>query len=447
MSKTMELMKLSKSDQQETIPIEYSLNVEAFNFLVDKFAGQLVEISDHKEFFEKLKSNLNTSSVSYLWPGTTRWLVAAVRKLIILETDLKDLFIIAGWEDRISSLENRPVICIERHKQEAPIVKELYSILPFNTEINQLHEMLRGMRSSAKKTALELQLSDYYMQAATFAFEEAARRALDNYWDNTFNALKAAYSCYKFSRFYAGKTMRDPNWRVLIMLSSQNPEAWWALLGTALKHIGTTITELTKDQFYELDSLLNTGCQDVIRSQAVFLVWLLSDCRDLIRFPLKPKFNAVRQDYMITPRVSFSKLAACKIFENYTKEELWGQLFETSKIRKSLEFFFMLTFKDAVTYIHYDKIIADLKPVKADRQACYLVNDGTNTYFIVNIKADSATSTDWRAVRCPEQIWQRLKTEHNLPEPKPCKSETKQLQFDTSIAGMLFSAIKFTELN
>jgi hypothetical protein len=213
-----------------------------------------------------------------------------------------------------------------------------------------------------------------------------------------------------------------PSWQALIAVGSAEPEIWYSILSCIFKDLKvTSVTELTENQFNIFSWRLGITLSS-INTKAVFMTWLLSDCKDLIKFPMKPKFNAVRQDHMLTPRVSFSQLAACKLFEKYSKDELFDQLFNTkNKKRIPSTFFASSSFKNFVTIWK-----PELKPTRSDRTTGYYLTDGETVYFVFNRDRPEATTTDWRVWICPDNdTWLKIKKQYNLEDPKLCSVVTE----------------------
>lgn len=201
-----------------------------------------------------------------------------------------------------------------------------------------------------------------------------------------------------------------------ILTASGNLPVWWNIWRWLLSEVGAkSIESLSETQFVEICDMLYFTCRS-LTSRVIFVTWILSDGRDIIKFPMKPKFNAVRNDHMLTPRVSFSQIASCKLFENYSKEELFDELFSSNKLPTNKHQFLVIRslFCDFVTSWK-----PHVKPARSDRTTGYYVTDGDRVYFIFNRKSPKDTNVDWRVWICPDNdTWLDLQKQYNLEEPK-----------------------------
>jgi hypothetical protein len=131
---------------------------------------------------------------------------------------------------------------------------------------------------------------------------------------------------------------------------------------------------------------------------------------------------------MLTPRVSFSQLVACKLFEKYSRDELFDQLFGNKKKATHVSFWATTTRWRWVTSWR-----SELKPTRSERTTGYYVTNGETVYFIFNRKGPKDTTTDWRVWICPDNdTWLKIKKQYNLEDPKLCSvaTETKTWTYE-----------------
>jgi hypothetical protein len=128
---------------------------------------------------------------------------------------------------------------------------------------------------------------------------------------------------------------------------------------------------------------------------------------------------------MLTPRVAFSQIVSCKLFEAYTKETLFDQLFMMKRNynKSTTKSFYTIA---AFGHPFVTEWKAELKPDKSDRTTGYYVTDGSKIYFIFNRKNPTTTTTDWRVWICPDNdTWLKIKKQYNLEDPKLCSVVTE----------------------
>jgi hypothetical protein len=143
---------------------------------------------------------------------------------------------------------------------------------------------------------------------------------------------------------HLGFGTRKSGYEIFIEEVSGYPELWWSIWSIILaEYKCVRVEDITREQFNSIFSKLLANSWQSHRISAAssktvitLLVWMLSDLQDTPKFTSKLTFNAVRQDYMITPRVSLSKLMSCKTLSNVTKEQVI-ELFGKKKTKPSNE--------------------------------------------------------------------------------------------------------------
>lgn len=307
---------------------------------------------------------------------------------------------------------------------------------------NKLNKLdLRTKGAKAEKAKLETELATLYTSLATLYFKEANDALLQSGMEEFTKLLSRVYLCRTDFYFYYSSSKHLSDREALIAVASENLSVWWNIWRLLLKEINVrSVEELTEQQFNIICYRLNITCS-ALRSKAIFITWILSNGKDSIKFPMKPKFNAVRQDYMLTPRVSFSQLASCKLFEKYSKDELFDQLFSNKKKVARVSFWATTSIWRRVTSWK-----PELKPTRSDRTTGYYVTDGETVYFIFNRKCPKDTTTDWRVWICPDNdTWLKIKKQYNLEEPKLCSVVTEVKTWTSENTEYSYTEVTFKE--
>jgi hypothetical protein len=315
---------------------------------------------------------------------------------------------------------------------------EVYNQLErIHDKLNKLDLRTKGAKE--EKAKLETELDTLYASLVAVYFKEANDALIQSDTKNFTHLMWRAYRYCSYS--WSGQfSSRD----ALIAIASENLSVWWNMWRLLLKEINVkSVEELTEQQFNIICSRLNITCS-ALKSKVTFITWILSNGKDNIKFPMKPKFNAVRQDHMLTPRVSFSQLTACKLFEKYSKDELFDQLFSNKK--KVAHVSFIVTTR---TWGYWGWVTSwkpELKPARSDRTTGYYVTDGESVYFIFNCKRPKDTTTDWRVWICPDNdTWLKIKKQYNLEDPKLCSVATEVKTWTYENTEHSFTEVTFKE--
>lgn len=200
-----------------------------------------------------------------------------------------------------------------------------------------------------------------------------------------------------------------PRYEILIEKASAYPDLWWSIWSLLLANNNCLKAEdLTYEQFKNIFSiLLRTGIGGVVSVKPTIsiLTWLLSDLQDKPKFTSRLVFNAVRQDYMITPRVSLSKLMSCKALGNMTKEqviELFGYTKKKNNTKPSNEPVWYREVSYLPCTLNKRIFVKSIKPRRAkSRYEIYYSADEDNVYLTADYNftyGSPNTTSHWNTV-------------------------------------------------
>ena len=199
-----------------------------------------------------------------------------------------------------------------------------------------------------------------------------------------------------------------PRYEILIEKASAYPDLWWSIWSLLLAHNNCLITEyLTNEQFKNIFCTLfrTSGGIVSVKPTISLLTWLLSDLQDKPKFTSRLVFNAVRQDYMITPRVSLSKLMSCKALGNMTQEqviELFGYTKKKNKTKSSNEPVWYREVSYLPCTLNKRIFVKSIKPRRAQsRYEIYYSADEDNVYLTADYNftyGSPSTTSHWNTV-------------------------------------------------
>lgn len=183
-------------------------------------------------------------------------------------------------------------------------------------------------------------------------------------------------------------------------LWTKYPDIFWACI--AKNGINPDVSSWTEKDLSGFCFLLNWQQIRSTKTKATFLTWILDGLTKSINFPKKFTFNAVRQEYMITPNVSFTQLKSCKLLEDYPEDKLFEELnlhkrnnptsistvygVDASDLKR-------LSIPCCVTRKY--EFIKGIKPYRSKRNICYYVCDNEFIYLMYYVEGANVLCNRW----------------------------------------------------